>query len=436
MQINDLLDLFIKNPSVNTDTRKVKPGDLFFGLRGDRFDGNKFAQQALDKGAVKAVIDNPEFMVDGDDRYILVEDSLKTLQDLALAWRRTFSMPVIGITGTNGKTTSKELIYAVLSSEKKVYATQGNFNNHIGVPLTLLGMPKGIDIGIIEMGANQPGDIKELSEIAEPTHGMITNIGYAHLERFLSIDGVEKTKGELFGFIKQTQGIIFLNETDERVRRVAQGANEITTFGEQVSDFWVEIVSQELDTMRVLIHSKKWGQPLPIDAGITGSHNAMNILAAATIGEHFGISREGIKKGVESYIPSNNRSQIIRRDDYTIWMDAYNANPSSMRAAIENVMQMSSGKVALILGDMFELGENEVSLHQELGHFINEYKPHQVIGVGPLMKEAINQISSNSEWFETTEEVLAQISDLIQGANLVMIKGSRGMALERLLERV
>ena len=436
MQINDLLALFRQSLSINTDTRKVQPGDLFLGLRGDRFDGNKFAKQALDKGAAKAIIDNKEYWVEGDDRYILVEDSLKTLQDLAQAWRRTFDIPFLAITGTNGKTTSKELIYAVLSTEKKAYSTQGNFNNHIGVPLTLLGIPKESELAIIEMGANQPGDIKELAEIAEPTHGIITNIGYAHLERFLSIDGVQKTKGELFDFLRQNQSPIFLNETDARVRKVAQGIDSVITYGEKVSDFWFEITEQALDTMKLLIHSKKWDQPLEIDAGITGAHNAMNILAAAAIGDYFGISSAGIKSGIESYIPSNNRSQIIKRDDYTIWMDAYNANPSSMQAAINNIMNMASGKVVLILGDMFELGENEIKLHQELGHFINEHKPHQVIGIGPLMKHAIEQISSSSEWYESVDDGFNDIQKLTSGTDLIMIKGSRGMALERLLERI
>ena len=435
MHIDQLLTLFRQYPSINTDTRKTQPGDLFFGLRGDRFDGNKFAAQALEKGAARAIIDNPEYLQEGDERYILVKDSLKTLQNLARAWRRTFHIPFLGITGTNGKTTSKELIYSVLSTEKKAYATQGNFNNHIGVPLTLLGIPQDREIAIIEMGANQPGDIKELSEIAEPTHGMITNIGRAHLERFLSIDGVQKTKGELYDFMRERKGTIFLNETDPRVRKVAAGVDSVITFGEPVSDFWFEIQSHQLDSMKVKILSKKWDEPLVVNAQITGTHNGMNILAAAAIGDYFGISRAGIKAGIENYVSTNNRSQIIQRENYKIWMDAYNANPSSMEAAIKNIFETTTGKVALILGDMFELGKDEVKLHRDLGDFIRQFKPYRLIGIGPLMKEMTN-VHSHAEWFNSVDEALPEIPKLIEGADLVMLKASRGMALEKLLERI
>ena len=435
MHIDQLLTLFRQYPSINTDTRKTQPGDLFFGLRGDRFDGNKFAAQALEKGAVRAIIDNPEYFEEGDARFILVKNSLKTLQELALAWRRTFTIPFLAITGTNGKTTSKEIIYSVLSTEKKAYATQGNFNNHIGVPLTLLSLPDDREIAIIEMGANQPGDIKELSEIAEPTHGMITNIGRAHLERFLSIDGVQKTKGELFDFLRERQGTIFLNETDPRVRKVATGIDSVITFGETVSDFWFEIQSHQLDTMTVKINSKKWENPLIVHAQITGTHNAMNILSAAAIGDYFGITKDGIKSGIENYIPTNNRSQIIQREGYKIWMDAYNANPSSMEASIKNIFETTSGKVALILGDMFELGKDEVKHHRELGDFIRQYKPYRLIGIGPLMKEMAD-LHSQAEWFNSVDEALAEVPQLIEGADLIMLKASRGMALEKLLERI
>ncbi|MEZ4777440.1 MAG: UDP-N-acetylmuramoyl-tripeptide--D-alanyl-D-alanine ligase [Bacteroidia bacterium] len=432
IEITELLTLFHKYPSVTTDTRKVQPGDIFFALRGEKFDGNSYAAAALEKGAVKAVIDNPDYAVPGDDRYLLTDHSLKTLQDLARAWRRSFDIPVLAITGTNGKTTSKELVYAAISKGKKTWATSGNFNNHIGVPLTLLGMPRDTEIAIVEMGANQPGDIKELVEIAEPTHGMITNIGYAHLERFLSINGVQKTKGEMFDYIRQYGGTIFLNETDERVKTVAAGIDAKVTFGTESSDYFYKLREHSLHQMTVEVWKKNNPEPWLIHAKITGLHNCMNILAAVAVADTLGISKTNICDGLEAYIPSNNRSQIVERETYKIWLDAYNANPSSMRAAISNLFSIQQDHVVLILGDMFELGENEIPLHEELGQFVNQFSPALTIGIGPLMKHTIAKVNGPKQWFPGVDEAKEAVVTAVKTAKLVLLKGSRGMALERL----
>lgn len=432
-EITELLKLFPKLPAVTTDTRKVQPGDIFFALRGEKFDGNAYAAAALEKGAVKAIIDNADYAVPGDDRYLLTDNSLKTLQDLARAWRQTFDIPILAITGTNGKTTSKELVYAAISHGKKAYATSGNFNNHIGVPLTLLAMPRDTEIAIVEMGANQPGDIKELVEIGEPTHAMITNIGFAHLERFLNIDGVQKTKGEMYDYMRTTGGAIFLNETDERVVAVAGGISQVVGFGTTHSDYYYELMDHQIDHMTVAIHHKKWPEPLVIHAKITGLHNCMNILAAVAIADTFDISRENIRAGLEAYIPANNRSQILERETYKIWLDAYNANPSSMRAAIANLFSLRKDKITLILGDMFELGENEIALHADLGTFINDFSPQMTIGIGPLMLHTIAKVNGPKQWFPGVEEAKEAVVHAVKTAELVLLKGSRGMALERLV---
>jgi UDP-N-acetylmuramoyl-tripeptide--D-alanyl-D-alanine ligase len=436
MTTDDLIDLFHRCRSISTDTRQVQAGDLFFALRGERFDGNKFAAQALEKGARAVVIDNPEYLVAGDERYILVADSLQSLQDLGRARRREFTIPFLGITGSNGKTTTKELIYSVLHTEKRVFATQGNYNNHIGVPLTLLALPDELDIAVIEMGANQPGDIAELAAIAEPTHGLITNVGRAHLERLGSLDGVRKTKGALFDFVVASGGHIFLNLADEHVVRAGQGATAKTTFGTKDADWFLELKKNALDGMEMEIHARHWDQPLTVRSQISGTYNATNILVAAMVGDYFGISQAGIQQGIASYSPSNNRSQVVRKGDFLVWLDAYNANPSSMRAAISHVFATQPEKVVLVLGDMFEMGEEEWQIHAELGHFINQFRPLLTIGIGPRMKAMCEALQQPVCWFENTEEAAAKIADLVHGAEILLIKGSRGMALERLLERI
>lgn len=437
MTTEAILDLFHQCKSVSTDTRKVQPDDLFFALKGDRFDGNQFAQQALDQGARAVVIDDPAYLVAGDPRYHLVADSLRALQDLGRARRREFSIPFLGITGSNGKTTTKELIYSVLQTEKSVYATPGNFNNHIGVPLTLLGLPNELDLAIIEMGANQPGDIRELAEIAEPTHGLLTNIGQAHLERFGSLDGVRKTKGELFDFIAQQKGHIFLNLADERVVQAAgpyERFGSLTTFGAAGADYQLEIQQMSLEGMKVRVSSRHWTEALNLESNLSGAYNATNILVATMIGDYFGISKSGIQAGIAAYVPLNNRSQIVERGGKKIWLDAYNANPSSMQAAIRHVCSSPQARVALILGDMLEMGEQEKEVHTALGHFINPLQPVVTIGIGPRMRSLVEVLEGPGHWFESARDAQATVGALTREAEIILLKGSRGMALERLLE--
>ena len=432
--MNRLLAHFHQHPSVCTDTRKLKPGDIFIALHGPRFDGNLFAAQALEQGAALAVVDKEEYFPKGDTRYVLVPDTLQALQQLAHQYRKEFEVPFIGITGSNGKTTTKELIHAVLSSERKTFATQGNLNNHIGVPLTLLSIPQDTEIAVVEMGANQPGDIRELVEIAHPTHGLITNIGAAHLERFGDLDGVQQTKGELFDFLREHQGHIFLNEGDKRVVAASQDGNPMATFGGPDSDYRIKIVRNHLEGMELQVFLPGESTPRLLSSRLSGNYNAQNILAAIGVGHQLGISWEGISQGVGSYVPSNNRSQIVRKGAHTYWLDAYNANPNSMRASIRNVFEFEREGVVLVLGDMLELGPEAENLHADMGRFINGFAPMLTIGVGPLMKYMTDEITGRKQWVENVEELREEWAELSQHAQLILIKGSRGMALERLLE--
>ncbi|WNJ15990.1 UDP-N-acetylmuramoyl-tripeptide--D-alanyl-D-alanine ligase [Pontibacter sp. G13] len=430
---SDLLALFHEHPAVSTDTRKIQAGDLYVALKGARFDGNQYAQNALETGASFAIVDDASVIPENDDRYILVENGLKALQDLATAYRREFDIPIIGITGSNGKTTTKELMHAVLATEKKAYATAGNFNNHIGVPLTLLGMPRDTEIAIIEMGANQPRDIAELSTIAEPTHGVITNIGHSHLERLGSIDGVQKVKGELPDFIRAHDGLFFQNAADERVVATSQGIKQLVSFGTQDSDYWAEIEKHELTGMTLNIHAQS-GEAFRVESQMSGSYNAHNMLAAAVIGLTMGISVKGVQGGIAGYVPTNNRSQIIRKGEHVIWMDAYNANPSSMKAAIRHLFDVQPEGVALVLGDMFELGEESKELHADLGKFISAFTPVMTVGVGSEMHAMIDQLSSPKRHYLDITEAAPTIWQDLASAKVILIKGSRGMALEKVME--
>jgi UDP-N-acetylmuramoyl-tripeptide--D-alanyl-D-alanine ligase len=433
--LQHLLDLFHQHPSVNTDTRKVQTGDLFVALRGDRFDGNAYAANALEAGAAVAVVDNPAYFQPQDERYVLVPDSLLALQELARARRRELDIPILGITGSNGKTTTKELIHSILSQEKRVFATKGNFNNHIGVPLTLLGIPNEVDIAIVEMGANQPGDIAELAHIAEPTHGLITNVGHAHLEKLSTLDGVRATKGALFDIVIASGGLLFVNEADPHVLRAAKPAWKRVGFGMPDSDYWMEVVAEGLLEMQLRVHHADWEQPLELSAQLTGRYNAQNILAAVVIGDFFGISPAGIQAGISSYRSENNRSQILEKDGFTFWLDAYNANISSMEASVRNIFQLAQGRpVALVLGDMLEMGTEEAEIHARLGRIISEFSPHVTLCIGPRMKHCYETAPTPKYWYESVAEALPNFWKHLQGTELVLIKGSRGMALERLVE--
>ena len=313
----------------------------------------------------------------------------------------------------------------------KVFATKGNLNNHIGVPLSLLSIPPDADIAIIEMGTNQPGDIAELVNIARPTHGLITNIGHAHLEKLGNLDGVRREKGVLYEHVKAVGGTIFVNMADPHLVKAAGHYDQVVTYNTPQSLYRFEIIRQNLKEMEIEIFHKNRKESLHIHSNLSGSYNAINILAAVAIGDFFGISQASIQKGILSYKANNNRSQIVKREQYAIWLDAYNANPDSMRESVANIFKTGEGKIALILGDMLELGEKSQEMHDELVAFTASHQPYLLIGVGEQMKAALATIEGNHLGFANVSELLPQLPELIKDVDWVLIKGSRGMALEQ-----
>ena len=362
MTISDLYELYLHNPKVTTDSRNCPFGSIFFALKGENFDGNQYASKALDSGCAYAVIDNPDYIT--GDRTILVDNVLKTLQQLAHRHRKALGTPVIGITGSNGKTTTKELLAAVLSTKYNLLYTEGNLNNHIGVPLTLLRLNHQHEMAIIEMGASHPGDIKELAEIAAPNYGIITNVGQAHLEGFGSFEGVIKTKGELYDYIRQTKGKIFIKKENEYLQPIAKGIEQIS-YGTDESSFASGKVAS--CSPFLIFDWKQQGKIHTVETHLIGSYNLDNVLVAVAIGRYFKIPAERISRAIASYEPNNNRSQFKETEHNKLIIDAYNANPSSMKAAIDNfaAMQVDTPK-AVILGVLLELGETSDALHAEI----------------------------------------------------------------------
>jgi UDP-N-acetylmuramoyl-tripeptide--D-alanyl-D-alanine ligase len=443
MTTEDLYKLFLQHPIISTDTRKIAVGSLFFALKGDKFDANTFAKQALEAGAAYAIIDNPAYRL--NEKYILVDDVLTALQDLARYHRRQLTIPVIGLTGTNGKTTTKELINAVLSLHFKTQATQGNLNNHIGVPLTLLTIDSSHEMAVIEMGANHQKEIELLCSIAQPTHGLITNVGKAHLEGFGGVEGVKKGKGELYDYLKgsesQETGVAFVNSDDTVLLEMeqARGLKNVVFYGTGNQ--------QNLVTGRIVENSplltlqwtnNKSGKTTTIKTNLTGAYNLDNILAAICIGVYFGLTDDEINKGVESYQPKNNRSQIVQTQTNTLICDYYNANPSSMFVAIENIGKLDAKRKVLILGDMFEMGDEAAAEHASVVKKAIETPVDQRIFIGKDFSEAgaamDHRPSTMDTFYPTAEDAINALkADPIKNST-ILIKGSRGMALERLLE--
>lgn len=421
----DTLQLFLKSSGICTDTRAIYKDCLFVALSGTNFNGNAFAQQAIDSGALYALVDQEEYADESQGIY-LVEDSLKALQSLANTYRKSFDIPFIGITGTNGKTTSKELIYAVLSSQYKVHATKGNLNNHIGVPLTLLSIPRDTEIAIIEMGANHVGEIAALCNIAEPTHGIITNIGKAHLEGFGGVEGVIKAKTELYQYLIKRNHTVFINNDDQLLMQ-QELPDQVVSYGNHNANINYHINESALPFAGINLLGEQ------IQSQLIGSYNATNMAAAACIGSYFNVSSTNIKMALESYLPSNQRSQLIKSSKNTIVLDAYNANPSSMGLAIEDFKNQGHDHKIAILGDMFELGEESKAEHQKIANQLSEANiPAILIGkhfAGTTRKEGL-------EVFDTTEDYITHLEKTPITNSLILIKGSRGMALERLLEYI
>ncbi|MGA3014486.1 MAG: UDP-N-acetylmuramoyl-tripeptide--D-alanyl-D-alanine ligase [Bacteroidales bacterium] len=426
MTEENIYELFLQHPDISIDSRHIAEGCLFLGLKGDCFDGNEFASKALENGASFAIIDNPKCKV--RDKTILVENSLSLLQRLANLHRKHFNIPVIAITGTNGKTTTKELLYSVLSKNYKTLATQGNLNNHIGVPLTLLRVKSETEIAIIEMGANHPGEIDALCRIAEPTHGIITNLGKAHLDGFGGFDGVIKAKTELYQFLRSRKGIAFVNSSNSLLGKHVQGMNVVPYNNEESIIYEYELCKED-PFLKIKI--KLGEEVIPLSTKLFGSYNAENIIAAASIGYYFKIEPIKIKEAIESYQPQNNRSQVLKTNQNLLILDMYNANPSSMVLALQNFSDSAYDRKVLILGDMLELGDESDKEHQAILELIEKLEFNEVYLVGPVF----TRLNSKRDWLCFQDSELANI--WLEHHRLtnrtILIKGSRGIKLEKLV---
>jgi len=423
MEIKELHARFLECTSLSTDTRKIKQGDMFFALKGDNFNGNTYAEQALNQGAKYAIIDEKAF--NNSPSTILVNNVLETLQQLATFHRDYLKVPIIALTGSNGKTTTKELINAVLSQKFNTTATVGNLNNHIGVPLTLLSMNKSTEIGIVEMGANHQKEIEFLCSIAKPDYGLITNFGKAHLEGFGSVEGVIKGKSEIYDFLIKNNKTIFVNTNDPIQVEKTKQANRFTFGNNSSADVKIEFIEVQ-PNVKVQFNN------LIINSHLIGEYNFNNIAVAIAIAKYFKIEGNAIKTGIENYTPNNNRSQVLIKGSNKIILDAYNANPTSMTAALLNFEKQTGNKVAII-GDMFELGEEAPKEHQHIADLAISLQIDQIIFVGENFYKTVTK-SKKIVQFKTFDEFKNSFDvSEIQNATL-LIKGSRGMALERVLE--
>ena len=422
MQIEDLYKVYLESTGVSIDTRTIKERQLFFAIKGERFDGHKFIDKAIEAGAHKVVIDDATY---SQEYTILVPDVITALQDLARHHRRQFSGPVLAITGSNGKTTTKELIAAVCSRKYNVLATSGNLNNHLGVPLTLLSRNAQHNFLIIEMGANKPGDIEELCLIAEPNYGLITNIGMAHIEGFGSLEGVKQTKSELYRYVQSRDGLLFADQDDNVLLSLLPENSNVQHYEVEDLEFMYGknmLEFEDLETEEV--YSTK----------LYGRYNQQNIEAAVTVGRYFKVLDEEIFESIERYTPKMNRSQIEHIGKHTVIMDAYNANPSSMKASIKSLMNAGGGKKTLILGDMKELGEEEIKMHQEIIDYLRGYDWTHVLLVGPLFSSTDN--AEGYDVYKDANEVIRSGLDrlLSYDSQTILLKGSRSMKLESLME--
>jgi UDP-N-acetylmuramoyl-tripeptide--D-alanyl-D-alanine ligase len=424
MNIESLYTIYKQYPSVQTDTRKLKAGDLFFALKGPSFNGNLFAAKAIEAGAAYAIIDEKEYEIEG--KTFLVEDVLTSLQQLAKHHRQQFDIPFLAITGSNGKTTTKELIHAVLSSSFKTYTTEGNLNNHIGVPLTILKMQDDAEMAVIEMGANHRNEIASYCEIALPTHGLITNCGKAHLEGFGSEEGVRIAKGELFDHLRQHKGTAFVMWDYDYLRAMSLDIPVIYTYGTKEADLTGEV--RESDPFLEVNFDKGFNGN--IRTQLVGGYNLPNVLAAVAIGGFFGISEEKIRSSIEGYTPSNSRSQLVEKGTNRIILDAYNANPSSMKLAIENFAKSRAENKILVLGAMAELGESSLAEHRNIINEISRYKWQHVLLVGKNFAATEHSFLQ----FDTPEEAGNWLKDHnLNGAHF-LIKGSRSTQMEKVLD--
>lgn len=422
---------FRASTAVSTDSRQPQNGTLFFALNGPSFRGRDFAPQALAAGARYAVVDDEALAAQDPERYTYAPDPLVALQELAHYHRRQLILPVLAITGSNGKTTTKELVHAVLSRRYQVQYTQGNLNNHIGVPLTLLSIRPGEhELAIVEMGANHQGEITLLCRLAEPTHGLITNIGKAHLEGFGGVEGIAKGKSEMFRFLEQVGGAAFVNTLDPRLPSLAGGLTERITYPAPTDTYPAELLSADPQVSLRLFDGT------PVEAQITGGYNFPNLAAAAAVGAYFGVPTPDIAEALAAYAPTNNRSQLVRTTRNEVVLDAYNANPSSMAAALQSFAARPGEPASkvVILGDMFELGEDSAAEHRALGQLLQGLPFGTVVLIGPDMQHAA--LDAAFHYFPTKPEAAAWLRTQSLLHRQILIKGSRGMGLETLLELV
>ena len=430
MSIEELYLLFLNHPAISTDSRTVERNSLFFALKGENFNGNSYALTALENGAKYAVIDEATYKL--SEQYILVDDALKTLQELSRMHRVRLKIPIIAITGTNGKTTTKELITSVLSKVFKVTATKGNLNNHIGVPITLLSMTQETQIGIVEMGANHPGEIAALCEIALPDFGLITNVGKAHLEGFGSFEGVRNTKAELYRFIERNNGKIFRNTSNPWLTEMARELDTIsyrtTPEGDGIEG---EIVQHSPTLVFRAKFPKGW---LYLKTNLAGGYNLENAMAAVCVGNYFGVDPLELAEAIEAYKPTNNRSQFIKTAFNTILMDAYNANPSSMDAALENFKTFDAPTKGIILGDMFELGEASHEEHQKITDKLASMDLSMVLLTGEEFSRC--KVFPDFKVFRNNESLIQFLENSQPRGYLFLIKGSRGMKLENVADKL
>ena len=439
MKINELYNIFLKYPVISTDSRKVAPKSIFWALKGENFNGNKFVQAALETGASYAIIDDKQYAV--PRKTLLFNDTLKTLQLLANFHRKKLNLPVFALTGTNGKTTTKELINAVLSTQYNVKSTKGNLNNHIGVPLTILSFDQSTEIGIIEMGANHPGEIRELCNIAEPNFGLITNIGKAHLEGFGSFQGVIETKSELSQSIKKKKGTIFYNSDNPILQNLDKG-NKTIAYGTSEETYMKGKILSADPFIKIGIETFE-GLKTEIETQLIGSYNFENILAAACIGDFFKISIQNIKKAVENYRPDNNRSQLIKKENNTIILDAYNANPTSMKTALDNFLKLNTGNKIIIIGDMYELGSYSKNEHLTILKMLKDTSENnttlkEIIVIGKYFAEAFSDTFKKSgiNNFKKTSDAETFLKNKSYKNYTFLIKGSRAMKLENLTKYI
>lgn len=423
----NIYQIFREYPHISTDSRKIEKNCLFFALKGENFNGNKYAAAALQNGAACAIIDEKEYFL--SEKTILVEDVLQSLKSLASFHRKMLGIPILAITGTNGKTTTKELVAAVLAEKYKVGFTQGNLNNHIGVPLTLLSMNAETEFGVVEMGANHPGEIAELCRIAEPDFGIITNIGKAHLEGFGSLEGVIKTKSELYQFLTNKNGIVFFNQDNPILVELTQKISPKIGYGTQHTDFTGELI-QSPPYVNVKANFKKG--VLYLNTNLFGDYNFENILAAACIGNYFQVDPLKIQKALKEYQPKNNRSQLIKKGGLKIIMDAYNANPTSMKASLKSFLSDVSSENYLILGDMLELGEYSREEHIKILEFLKEFPQIKTFVVGEKFSNAAQNY--NCHTFFNVQQLCSFLRKNPIKTGNILIKGSRGIQLEKVLD--